>query len=61
MQVQDTIGSGNTFLAALLTAWQAKLLPAECLRRTCAAGALVATHQGATPNLSPADLDAMLK
>jgi fructokinase len=60
VQVQDTIGSGDAFLAALLTAWQAKLPPAECLRRACAAGALVASHQGATPALSPTDLDALL-
>jgi fructokinase len=60
VQVQDTIGSGDAFLAALLTAWQAKLPPAECLRRACAAGALVASHQGATPALSSADLDALL-
>jgi fructokinase len=60
IEVKDTIGSGDAFLAALLAGWQAKLAPADCLRRACAAGALVATHQGATPALTPADIDAML-
>jgi len=60
IEVKDTIGSGDAFLAALLAGWQAKLPPADCLRRACAAGALVATHQGATPALSAADIDRML-
>jgi fructokinase len=60
IEVKDTIGSGDAFLAALLAGWQAKLPPADCLRRACAAGGLVASHQGATPALTPADVDAML-
>jgi fructokinase len=30
------------------------------LRFACAAGALVATHQGATPAITPADVEALL-
>ncbi len=54
--VQDTIGSGDAFLAALLTSWLAGEAPAQCLRFACAAGALVATYQGATPVLTRAQV-----
>ncbi|MFD1468730.1 carbohydrate kinase [Hymenobacter caeli] len=57
--VADTIGSGDAFLAALLTGWLAGRPPQECLRFACAAGALVATHQGATPAITPADVAAL--
>ncbi|WP_324678347.1 carbohydrate kinase [Hymenobacter sp. GOD-10R] len=60
VEVKDTIGSGDAFLAALLTGWQAGLAPEECLRRACATGALVATYQGATPVLSEADVTQLL-
>jgi fructokinase len=54
--VQDTIGSGDAFLAALLTSWLAGETPAQCVRFACAAGALVATYQGATPVLTRAQV-----
>lgn len=60
VEVQDTIGSGDAFLAALLVGWRAGLSPQECLRRACATGALVATHPGATPRISPTDVAALL-
>jgi len=56
VEVQDTIGSGDTFLAALLTSWLAGEAPADCLRFACAAGAWVAMHQGATPVLTKAQI-----
>ncbi|RZK93546.1 MAG: carbohydrate kinase [Hymenobacter sp.] len=51
--VQDTIGSGDAFLAGLLLGWQAGHPPQECLRFACAAGSVVATYQGATPAITP--------
>ena len=54
VEVQDTIGSGDAFLAALLASWLAGDEPQAMLRFACAAGALVATHQGATPVLTKA-------
>jgi fructokinase len=60
VQVRDTIGSGDAFLAALLRGWLAKEEPEAMLRFACAAGALVATHQGATPALTAADITALL-
>lgn len=52
VQVQDTIGSGDAFLAALLRGWLAGQPPADYLAFACAAGSLVATFQGATPAIS---------
>ncbi len=56
VQVQDTIGSGDAFLAALLRGWLAGQLPAEYLAFACAAGSLVASYQGATPAISEAQV-----
>jgi fructokinase len=56
VQVQDTIGSGDAFLAALLKGWLAGQPPAEALAFACAAGSLVATYQGATPAISAAQV-----
>ena len=59
VQVQDTIGSGDAFLAALLASWQAGRPPQECLRLACAAGALVATYPGATPVIDAGQVAAL--
>ena len=56
VEVQDTIGSGDAFLAALLTSWLAGEAPQDCLRFACAAGSLVATYQGATPAITKAQV-----
>lgn len=50
--VQDTIGSGDAFLAALLRGWLVGQAPADYLRFACATGSLVATYRGATPPIS---------
>ena len=50
--VQDTIGSGDAFLAALLRGLLSHQPPADNLAFACAAGSLVATFQGATPAIS---------
>ena len=60
VEVRDTIGSGDAFLAALLRGWLAGHEPGAMLRFACAAGALVATHQGATPTITPADVQQLL-
>ena len=56
VQVQDTIGSGDAFLAALLRGWLAGQPPAGYLAFACAAGSLVASYQGATPTISEAQV-----
>jgi len=60
VQVRDTIGSGDAFLAALLMGWLAGHEPGAALRFACAAGGLVASHQGATPTLTTTDVRALL-
>ncbi|MGI4737654.1 MAG: carbohydrate kinase family protein [Janthinobacterium lividum] len=60
VQVQDTIGSGDAFLAALLRGWLAGTEPEAMLSFACAAGALVATHQGATPAITAAEVQHLL-
>ena len=61
VEVKDTIGSGDAFLAMLLASWQAGEAPETMLSLACAAGALVATHQGATPVLNPGEMATLLK
>ncbi len=60
--VKDTVGSGDSFLAAFLykmsigTNWQ------DCLKFACATGAFVATQSGGTPAINESTiLDFMLK
>jgi fructokinase len=60
VEVCDTIGSGDAFLAALLRGWLTGEEPAAALRFACAAGALVATHQGATPTITADAVTALL-
>lgn len=49
VQVVDTVGSGDAFLAALLTQLRAGISPSASLRFANATGALVATREGACP------------
>jgi fructokinase len=49
VQVRDTVGSGDAFLAALVRGLLGKTPDAEILERANAAGAYVATQNGATP------------
>jgi len=54
VEVQDTVGAGDAFLAAFIT----KMLYGEtwqgCLEFACATGALVATKSGGTPEINEA-------
>ncbi len=59
VQVQDTIGSGDAFLAALLKGFLAGQPPAHYLAFACAAGSLVASYRGATPAISEAQVLAL--
>lgn len=58
--VQDTIGSGDAFLAALLAGLLRGVAPGAALRFACATGAYVATQRGATPVLTEAIVRALL-
>lgn len=47
--VEDTIGSGDAFLAAFLHQYLRGKSPADSLPYACAVGAYVASQRGATP------------
>jgi fructokinase len=61
VEVADTIGSGDAFLATFLSNYlQQQPLP-EALKRACAVGAFVASRSGATPEyLATGDTEALL-
>ena len=59
--IQDTIGSGDSFLAAFLASYmEGKTIP-ECLELACATGAYVATCAGANPDYSQNDIEQFIK
>ena len=60
VEVQDTIGSGDSFLAMFLKHMLAGSPVSTALKNACAVGALVATHQGATPAISENELEQFL-
>jgi len=49
VEVQDTVGSGDSFLAGFLSQLLKGKSPQECLTFACATGALVASNRGGTP------------
>jgi fructokinase len=60
VRVQDTIGSGDSFLAAFLSKYLRGDPTPDCLAFAGAVGALVATRRGGTPELSLVEVQAML-
>jgi fructokinase len=54
--VNDTIGSGDSFLASFITKWLNGSTPAKALEFACAVGAFVATQKGATPVIKEEDI-----
>ncbi|MFY7909121.1 MAG: carbohydrate kinase family protein [Emticicia sp.] len=59
--VNDTIGSGDSFLASFITKWLNGETPAEALKYACAVGAFVATQKGATPVISDEDIKLIME
>jgi fructokinase len=49
VKVNDTVGAGDAFLAAFISALTSGAPAVEVLDFACAAGALVASRAGATP------------
>jgi len=56
IEVADTVGAGDSFLATLLEGILTKRRPEESLERACAMGALVASKQGANPKITEKEL-----
>lgn len=61
IQVQDTIGSGDSFLAAFLSNFLQGELPEKCLQFASATGTYVATKKGGTPEFSEAQIWKLIK
>jgi len=59
VEVVDTVGAGDAFLASFIYSYlQGRDLPA-CLRMGCVLGALTASKKGGTPTITSAEIDAM--
>ena len=52
VNVEDTVGSGDSFLAMLINELLNKKEPQQSLKIACAIGAMVATKSGANPEFS---------
>ena len=61
IQVQDSIGSGDSFLAAFLSKLLQGEVPEKCLQFASATGAYVATQKGGTPEFSEAQIWDLIK
>ena len=60
IEVQDTVGAGDSFLAILTYGLIEKKSIQDTLNRACAMGALVAGSTGANPKISESDLIAFI-
>ena len=56
VKVADTVGSGDSFLASLVSQLLNTNHPQEAIDFACAVGAMVAQHEGANPNLTLQDI-----
>jgi fructokinase len=56
VEVVDTVGSGDSFLATLIFNLITKRSPQEAINRACAVGAIVASSEGANPKISNDDI-----
>lgn len=56
MNVIDTVGAGDNFLAGFIYQFLQHKEPKEMLAFACALGAIVASQRGATPEVSMNDI-----
>lgn len=56
VEVVDTVGSGDSFLAGLLSELLSESNPQKALDFACALGAMVAQYQGASPVISKSEI-----
>ena len=57
VEVADTVGAGDSFLAMLLSGILAQQKLDLCLQSACKMGALVASKKGATPDISTEEME----
>lgn len=56
IEVVDTVGAGDSFLAALIDKLQKGVLPQSALDFACVVGAIVASSKGANPEIKTEDI-----
>ena len=61
VKVKDTVGSGDSFLAAFISKYIEGLDIEECLLFGCATGAFIATCSGANPEYEVSDIYKLLE
>ena len=61
MKIKDTVGSGDSFLAMLISELKKGVNPMLSLSRACAIGAIVSTRKGANPKIGMNYLSDFLK
>ncbi|MFH6968923.1 carbohydrate kinase family protein [Flavobacterium sp. FlaQc-28] len=61
VKVSDTVGAGDSFLAALITSLLTDKTPQEAIDFACAVGALVAESPGANPEISPSRIESLME
>jgi fructokinase len=59
--VQDTVGSGDSFLAAVISGLINKHYPADVLEFACGVGALVTSKKGGWPEYELEDVENLIK
>jgi fructokinase len=60
VEVIDTVGSGDSFLATLIDVLLKRKDPQLAIDKACAVGALVAKSSGANPMISKVEIDAIM-
>ncbi|QGK73589.1 carbohydrate kinase family protein [Flavobacterium sp. SLB02] len=60
VEVSDTVGAGDSFLAALTTSLLTGKEPQAAIDFACAVGALVAKAPGANPEISPSKIENLM-
>jgi fructokinase len=60
VKVADTVGSGDSFLATLISSLLQKETPQKAINKACAVGALVAQKEGANPIISDEELSVFM-
>lgn len=61
VEVVDTVGAGDSFLASLITKLLGEGNPQEAIDFACAIGAIVAGCEGANPKIDKRSIDRLLK
>lgn len=61
VDVVNTVGSGDSFLAALITKFLSKVKRQEAINFACAVGAIVAQNDGANPEISQSEIEEFMR